>query len=115
MSGGGGTVEPAPELPDGGGQIRRLRRRSQPGTQDEMKAVELSGGIDEKHGLRVDQPIPIDGPCRVRVLLLIPEGDELPEDEWRQAAARNPAFAFLNDPSEDIYSAIDGRPLTDEG
>ena len=49
-----------------------------------MKALELSGQIDEKHGLHVDQPIPIDGPCRVRVLLLIPEGEELPEDEWRR-------------------------------
>jgi len=41
--------------------------------------------------------------------------EELPEDEWRRAAARNPAFAFLSDPAEDIYSAADGRPLTDEG
>ena len=98
-----------------GRQTRRLRSCGLPGTPDAMKAVELSGQIDEKHGLHVDQPIPIDGPCRVRVLLLIPEGEELPEDEWRRAAARNPAFAFLSDPAEDIYSAADGKPLTDEG
>jgi hypothetical protein len=47
-------------------------------------------------------------------LLLIPDGDELPEDEWRRAAARNPTFAFLSDPAEAVYSAADGRPL-DEG
>jgi hypothetical protein len=38
-------------------------------------------------------------------------GDEWDETEWLQAAARNPAFAFLSDPEEDIYSLADGEPF----
>ncbi len=36
------------------------------------------------------------------------------ESEWLQAAARNPAFDFLNDPEEDIYSLADGDPFRNE-
>ena len=48
------------------------------------------------------------------MLVLIPEDDDVPERTWLQAAARNPAFAFLSDAEEDIYTVSDGRPLTDE-
>jgi hypothetical protein len=30
-----------------------------------------------------------------------------------RAAAKNPAFDFLKDPEEDIYSPTDGRPFGD--
>jgi hypothetical protein len=50
----------------------------------------------------------------VRVLLLIPEDDDVSEGEWMRAAARNPAFAFLSDTAEDIYTVNDGRPIVDE-
>jgi hypothetical protein len=38
------------------------------------------------------------------------------EDErlWLRSAARNPAFEFLADPEEDIYSAEHGEPFRDE-
>ena len=35
------------------------------------------------------------------------------EREWLRAIARNPAFAFLNDPEEDVYTLEDGAPLDD--
>lgn len=36
---------------------------------------------------------------------------ELDEAEWVRAAARSPAYHFLNDAAEDLYSPADGRPL----
>ncbi|ACK70095.1 hypothetical protein PCC7424_1657 [Gloeothece citriformis PCC 7424] len=35
------------------------------------------------------------------------------EQEWLQAAANNPAFDFLNDPEEDIYTLAHGKPFHD--
>lgn len=31
--------------------------------------------------------------------------------QWLQAASKNEAFDFLNDPDEDIYSLRDGKPF----
>ncbi len=33
------------------------------------------------------------------------------EQEWLHAAAGNPAFEFLADPDEDVYSLADGKAL----
>ncbi len=51
---------------------------------------------------------------RVRVIVLYPLNGAWDETEWLQAAARNPAFADLSEPEEDIYSATDGKPFHDE-
>ena len=32
---------------------------------------------------------------------------------WMQSIASNPAFDFLNDPAENIYSITDGEPIDD--
>lgn len=80
-----------------------------------LKAVEVTGMVDDRGHLHLDRPIAGPGPGRVRVILLFPEAADLPEEEWRRAAATNPAFDFLNDPAEDIYAATDGRPFRDEG
>ena len=37
------------------------------------------------------------------------------EKEWLQAAATNPAFDFLKEPEEDIYTLADGKPFYDQG
>ena len=50
---------------------------------------------------------------RVRVIVLYPFDSEWDETEWLQSAARNPAFSFLKDAEEDIYSPIDGQPFHD--
>jgi hypothetical protein len=34
---------------------------------------------------------------------------EMTESEWLKASLNNPAFDFLNDPEEDIYSMSDGK------
>jgi len=42
------------------------------------------------------------------------KADDFDETLWLKAAATNPAFDFLNDPEEDIYTLADGKPLQDE-
>ena len=71
--------------------------------------------MDERGHLELDEPIAANGPHRVRVIVLLPDeqSEEIPEREWLTAAARNPAFDFLNDPGEDVYSASDGWPFDD--
>lgn len=79
-----------------------------------MKAIEVAGHIDQSRVLHLDAPLDIAGPRRVRVLVLVPE-DEVSEAEWNRAIAANPAFEFLHDSAEDIYSPTDGKPLRREG
>jgi len=73
--------------------------------------------IDEKRQLRLDTPLPVAGPGRVRIIVLFPEEeyDEISESEWLRAAATNAAFDFLKEPEEDIYTLADGRPFDDKG
>lgn len=79
-----------------------------------LTAIEVTGVVDEKHQLRLDELLPISGPQRVRVIVLYPLSQEYDENEWRYSAARNPAFADLASPEEDIYSLADGKPFNDE-
>ena len=79
-----------------------------------MTAIEMTGTVDEHHRLQVDGLLPVSGPMRVRILVLYPLSDEWDEAEWLRAAARNPAFAFLSDPEEDIYSLADGESFHDQ-
>jgi hypothetical protein len=76
-----------------------------------MQAIELTGTIDDQHHLVLDGAIPIVGPKRVRVIVLYPLDDEPSEDEWLYTIARNPAFNFLKDSAEDIYTVQDGKPF----
>ena len=82
--------------------------------QAATKAIEMTGTIDAHHHLVLDDVLPITGPTHVRVIILVPEESDINETEWLQAAAKNPAFDFLKDPKEDIYTLSDGRPFHDE-
>ncbi len=82
--------------------------------ESKMTAVEMTGTIDENRQLHLDGSLPVPGPTRVRVIVLYPSSSERDEAEWLQAAAHNPAFAFLRDSGEDIYSLADGKPFDDE-
>jgi len=79
------------------------------------KAIEITGTIDTQRQLVLDEPLPVVGPTRVRVIILLPEEADIDEMEWLRAAATNPAFDFLKEPEEDIYTLADGRPFHDEG
>ncbi len=82
-----------------------------------VRAIETTGVIDKKSQLRLDTPLPVVGPSRVRIIVLFPEEEheEISESEWLRAAATNPAFDFLREPEEDIYTLADGRPFYDKG
>ena len=79
--------------------------------ETKTRAIELTGTVDEQHRLVLDNALAIAGPKRVRVIVLYPHDDETDDDEWLYAAAHNPAFDFLKDPAEDIYSLRDGKPF----
>ena len=78
-----------------------------------MQAIEMTGTIDEHRHLQLDGNLPFDGPRRVKVIVLYDANDEVEAGEWLEAVASNPAFDFLNEPQEDIYTLEDGRPFRD--
>ena len=80
-----------------------------------MHAIETTGVVDAQHQLRLDKPLPIAGQSRVRVIVLVPEDADIPETAWTKTAATSPAFDFLKDAAEDIYTAADGKPFHDQG
>ena len=75
------------------------------------KAIEMKGTINEDHSLILDETLPVDGPKRVRVIILFPAEAEIEENDWMNAAASNDVFDFLNSPEEDIYTLTDGKPF----
>lgn len=79
------------------------------------RAIEATGTIDAQRQLILDEQLPIIGPTRVRVIILLPEEADIDEIEWLRAAATSPAFDFLKEPEEDIYTLADGRPFCDQG
>ncbi|WP_158857128.1 hypothetical protein [Lunatibacter salilacus] len=76
-----------------------------------MKAIETTGRINQDGGLLLDQPLVVRGKL-VKIIILIEE-DENEVKEWISGISTNPAFDFLKDKLEDIYSITDGKPLND--
>ena len=76
-----------------------------------LTAIETTGTIEQSGRITIDETFSVSAPTLVRVIVLFPETEDLSENEWLQAASRNEAFDFLNDPEEDIYSLADGKPL----
>lgn len=70
--------------------------------------------IDAQRRLLLEGPLPIAGPTRVRVIMLLPDATDIDAGEWLKAATANPAFDFLTAPDEDIYSLEDGRPFSSQ-
>ena len=79
-----------------------------------MTAIEMTGTVDENRQLQLDGLLPFAGPKRVRVIVLSPL-TEVPADwdetEWLKASMSNPAFEYLRDPEEDMYTINDGKPF----
>lgn len=79
-----------------------------------MKAFEIMSKTDKKGHLKIDYKLgrPLSN---VRILILLNEDNSEQEEEnlWMNSISTNPAFDFLNDSSEDIYSLKDGEPLND--
>jgi hypothetical protein len=78
-----------------------------------MKAIEINSKTDNKGILKIDYQLD-RADSDVRVLILVDDySDENEEKLWMNAIATNPAFDFLKDKSEDIYSIHDGEPFND--
>lgn len=74
-----------------------------------MKAIETTGMIDRKGLLRLDSPLRTRQ-RKVKVIILLPEENESDDEMlWLRSLANNPAFDFLKDEKEDIYSLTDGK------
>jgi hypothetical protein len=79
-----------------------------------MTAIEMTGTVDENHQLQLDGLLPFAGPKRVRVIVLSPLteiAEDWDEKEWLKSSFNNPAFQYLQDPEEDIYTISDGKPF----
>jgi hypothetical protein len=79
------------------------------------KAIETTATINAQRQLVLDGPLPVTGPARVRVIILLPKEADIDEKEWLRAGSVNPTFDFLGAPEEDIYTLADGRPFHDQG
>ena len=78
-----------------------------------LEAIETTGEIDVRGRLVLDGPLPVSGPSRCRVIVLLPDDEPADGTEWLRAAATNRAFGFLKDAREDIYTLADGEPFRD--
>ena len=83
--------------------------------ENTKKAIETTATVSAPRQLTLDAPLPITGPAQVRVIVFIPEDTDVDEKEWLRAASANPAFSFLTDPREDIYTLSDGKRFDDQG
>jgi len=76
-----------------------------------MNAIQATAIIDADGQLRLDVQLPVAGPSRVRVIILVPDARELSEEEWSKQVIKSPSFEFLKDPGEDVFTLNDGKPF----
>jgi len=80
--------------------------------QTALNAIEVTGVVSDARNLQLDEDLPENISSKVRVIVLYTaNGEDIEETEWLRAASNNPAFDFLNDSEEDIYTLEDGKSL----
>ena len=47
-------------------------------------------------------------------MIFFPNEEDMNESEWLGSLSFNPAFDFLHNPDEDVYSITDGKPFDAE-
>jgi len=79
-----------------------------------MKAIEINTKTDKQGHLKLNYQLNKKD-RKVRVIILIDEqSDDIDEEkEWINSIQSNPAFDFLKEPTENIYSLTDGEPFND--
>ena len=76
-----------------------------------MKAIEIHSKTDKMGHLKIDYKLN-RSEKDVRIIILLDEENSPVEDKlWMELISKNPAFDFLNEPEEDIYSKNDGEPM----
>jgi len=76
-----------------------------------MKAIETTGRIEKSGLVKLDTPIDLKNKQKVRVIILYNEDEDINEKAWLASVSSNPAFSFLKEPEEDIYTIADGKPI----
>lgn len=79
-----------------------------------MKAIEVTGSVNEEGYVAFDQPIANAKPLRFRGILLLPDSIDSQHQEWSPSAISASVRDLLDDPEEDIYTLEDGEPIDDE-
>ncbi|NJL82624.1 MAG: hypothetical protein HC890_06070 [Chloroflexaceae bacterium] len=69
-----------------------------------MKAIETTAIINEQGQLSLDRPLEIREPCRVRVIVLIPEESEIDPDD-------TPTEEVLEGLKQGLQEALSGQTL----
>ncbi len=79
-----------------------------------MKAIEISTKTDKQGHLKINYPLN-KKERNVRIIILVDETNDDKDEEklWLNSITSNPAFDFLKDQTEDIYSLTDGSSISD--
>jgi len=78
-----------------------------------VKALEATATIDQHGQIKLDKPLQMRNQ-QVKVIILVPEEEDLEDTFWLEGVAASESFDFLAEPEEDIYTIQDGKPLTNE-
>ena len=75
-----------------------------------MKAIEIISKTDINGHLKIDYPLN-KSESAVRVIILLDDKNIEASDEklWAKAISQNPAFEYLKDKEEDVYTVNDGE------
>ena len=77
-----------------------------------VQALEMNAQIDGKGQLVIEKPLLTALNKHVKIIVLFDqEEDEFDETTWLRSVSVNPAFDFLKDEAEDIYTINDGEPF----
>jgi len=79
-----------------------------------MKSIEINTKTDKEGHLKINYPLNKKDK-KVRVIILLDEQiDDIDEEKkWLNSIQSNPAFDFLKEPSENIYTLTDGEPFNE--
>jgi hypothetical protein len=100
-------------LPDEMRSYGKIGCRGEQSMKTMERAIETTATINADHQLVLDEPLPVAGPVRVRVIVFLSEQPDIEEAEWLRAGTNSGVFDFLNAPEEDLYTLADGRTFRD--
>lgn len=72
-----------------------------------MRAIEAMATF-EKGLLTLDQAVNLKNKEKVKLIILVSD-EENEEKIWLDSVSKNPAFDFLKEPGEDMYTVNDGK------
>ncbi len=78
-----------------------------------MRTVEIESVTDSTGSLHLDYALGSPD-SRVKIFVLLDDKNDMDDEKnWLSSISNNPAFDFLSDQEEDIYTSDDGEPCFD--